>query len=180
MFIGGVKILISGREGEHDGINARNIARDIRQRQRCPHAHAQWLPAGGAFQCCLCRPQQGMRSGQGIGISTIARIGDGEFSTFGAMGAQMSCHGFTRLLGILPWHQAHGKLGMRQRGNDGLAARAGIAAPHAIHIKCRAQPKPFKKFRRGVMTWCDSDGCIMLRHIEGNARQFCALFVRSY
>ena len=95
------------------------------------------------------------------------------------MGAQILGHGFTRKRRVLAGHKAHGKLGMRQGGNDSLATRTGIAAPHAIHIKRRAQPKPFQEIRRHKMARRDPNGSIMLRHIEGNARQFRALFGRS-
>ena len=65
---------------------------------------------------------------------------------------------------------------MRLGGNDGLAAGTGLAAPHAIHIKRRVQPKPFQELRRRKMAWSDADGIVVLRHIEGNTRQFHTLF----
>ncbi|KAG0731281.1 hypothetical protein G6F22_019610 [Rhizopus arrhizus] len=55
----------------------------------------------------------------------------------------MRQHRVDDLRGVLAFHDPDRQFGLGFAGDDGFDARAGVPAPHAVHVQRRAQRDPF-------------------------------------
>ncbi|MNX67347.1 hypothetical protein D3C86_984720 [compost metagenome] len=102
-----------------------------------------WCRACGRLQHGLRRHDQGVFGRQrGRGRPRVHRH-DVQPAAGRTVILQMRKHGLDDLRGILAFHDANGQLGLGFAGDDGLRARAAVAAPHAVHVQGRAQGDPF-------------------------------------
>ena len=153
-FVGGVDLFVGDGVGQHDGLEAKDRLDHRRDGERAADADADRFFAVDGLDDALDGFEKAVVLGHRVGRRAGAGGLDFEVGVGWAVVAEVRGQGFGDIVRDLAWAEPAGDFGVGFGGDDGLAARAGVAAPDAVDFDCGAQPEAFEK----ADAWFDGAG----------------------